>query len=129
MAPPLVDAATHRHRPHAVDELRGELLGEVVVHVEPVGRGARLTDVAHLGEHRAVHLGVDVGVGAHDERGVATELHRQLEHLLRRLLDQLLPDLGGPGERQLPDAAVGEHLVVIGLKGFDRDAVRRTLGG
>ena len=28
-----------------------------------------------------------------------------------------------------PDAAVGEHLVVIGLKGFDRDAVRRTLGG
>jgi cobalamin biosynthesis protein CobW len=28
-----------------------------------------------------------------------------------------------------PDAAVGEHLVVIGLKGFDRDAVRRALGG
>jgi cobalamin biosynthesis protein CobW len=28
-----------------------------------------------------------------------------------------------------PDAAVGEHLVVIGLKGFDGDAARRTLQG
>ena len=28
-----------------------------------------------------------------------------------------------------PDVTVGEHLVVIGLKGFDRDAVRRALGG
>jgi cobalamin biosynthesis protein CobW len=28
-----------------------------------------------------------------------------------------------------PDVAIGEHLVVIGLKGFDRDAVRRALGG
>jgi cobalamin biosynthesis protein CobW len=28
-----------------------------------------------------------------------------------------------------PDAAVGQHLVVIGLKGFDGDAARRTLQG
>jgi cobalamin biosynthesis protein CobW len=28
-----------------------------------------------------------------------------------------------------PDAAVGEHLVVIGLKGFDGDTARRTLQG
>jgi cobalamin biosynthesis protein CobW len=28
-----------------------------------------------------------------------------------------------------PDAAVGQHLVVIGLKGFDGEAARRSLQG
>ena len=36
---------------------------------------------------------------------VAAQLHRHLEHLLGRLLDQLAPDLGRAGERQLAQCA------------------------
>ena len=67
-------------------------VGDRLVHDEPVGRGAGLADVAHLGEHRAVDGLVQVGVAEDQERGVAAEFHRHLEHLLGGLLDQLLAD-------------------------------------
>ena len=35
---------------------------------------------------------VQVGVGEDQERGVAAEFHRDLQHLLGRLLDQVLTD-------------------------------------
>ena len=77
--------------------------------VEAVGRRARLAVVAHLGDHRPLDGGVEVGVGQHDEGRVAAELHRHVEHAIRRLLDELLAHLGAAGERQLPDARVLEH--------------------
>ena len=46
---------------------------------EPVRGGARLAAVAHLGDHGALEGRVDVGVGEHDEGGVAAELHGALE--------------------------------------------------
>ena len=61
--------------------LAGQLLGELVGHrlgdVEAVGRRARLADVAHLGDHRALDRGVEVGVVEDEERRVAAELHRR----------------------------------------------------
>ena len=57
----------------------GELLAHRVGDVEPVGGGAGLAAVAHLGQHRAVDGGVDVGVVEHDERRVAAEFHRRAQ--------------------------------------------------
>ena len=70
---------------------RGELLGDGLVHEEAVGRGAGLADVAHLGEHRALDRGVEVGVLEDQERRVAAQLHRDAQDLLGRLLDQPRP--------------------------------------
>src|SRR5258708_4318566 len=46
----------------------GELVGHPLVHVEPVGRGAGLTAVAHLGQESALDRGVEVGVLEDQER-------------------------------------------------------------
>ena len=46
---------------------------------EAVGRSAGLPHVAHLGEHRAVNSSVEVGVGEHEERRIAAELHRHAQ--------------------------------------------------
>ena len=51
--------------------------------VEAVGGRARLADVAHLGDHRALDGGVDVGVGEDEERRVAAQLHRGAQQALR----------------------------------------------
>jgi hypothetical protein len=58
---------------------------------EAVGGRAGLTDVAHLGEHRAVDRPVEVGVLEDDERRVAAELHRHPQQAVGGLLDQPLP--------------------------------------
>ena len=50
--------------------------------VEAVGRRARLADVAHLGDHRALDGRVEVGVVEDEERRVAAELHRDAQQLL-----------------------------------------------
>ena len=56
---------------HPLGELLGELGRDRLVHVEAVGRRARLADVAHLGDHRPFDGGVDVGVVEDQERRVA----------------------------------------------------------
>ena len=71
--------------------LLGELLRDRLVDVEAVGRRARLAAVAHLGQQRALDRRVEVGVLEDEERRVAAELHRDLQHLLGGLLDQLRP--------------------------------------
>jgi hypothetical protein len=53
-----------------------------------------LAGVAHLRQHRALDREVEVGVVEDQERRVAAELHRDLEDLVGRLLDELAPDLG-----------------------------------
>ena len=63
------------HRSHPGREPVGELGGHRLVDEEPVRGGAGLADVAHLGQHRPVHRGVQVGVGEDQERRVAAELH------------------------------------------------------
>jgi hypothetical protein len=70
---------------HPGCKLGRELLGHRFVHVEAVGRGAGLADVAHLGQHRAGHGGVDVGVLEDDEGRVAAQLHGHAQQLVRRL--------------------------------------------
>jgi hypothetical protein len=88
----LLGALADGERAHPGGELGRELLGDGLVDEEPVGGRAGLTDVAHLGEHRAVDRRVDVGVLEDEEGGVAAELHRQAQQLLGRLLDEHLAD-------------------------------------
>ena len=97
----VVLAAAEGERAHPVGELLGELVGDRGVHQEPVGGGARLAHVAHLGEHRAVDGGVDVGVVEDEERRVAAELHADPLELVGGLLHHQLPDPGGAGEADL----------------------------
>ena len=70
---------------HPLGQPAAELLGDAALDVEPVGGGAGLAAVAHLGDHRAVERGVEVGVGEHEERRVAAELHRAVDDLVGRL--------------------------------------------
>ena len=102
-------AAADPQRAHPLGQPAGELLGDRLVHVEAVGRRAGLADVAHLGQHRAVDGGVEVGVVEDEERGVAAELHRDAQDLLGRLFDQLAADLGRAGEGQLARARVAQQ--------------------
>ncbi len=88
---------------------RGELVRDGLVHVEAVGGGAGLADVAHLGDEGALDGGVEVGVLEHDERGVAAELHRDAQDLLGGLFDQRATDLGGAGEGELARARVAQQ--------------------
>ena len=97
----VLGAAPDLHRAHLLGELLGELVGDLLGDVEAVGGRARLADVAHLRDHRALDRGVDVGVVEHDERRVSAELHRQPQQVLRGLLHQLAADLGRAGEGQL----------------------------
>ena len=81
--------------------------GDRAVHQEPVGGGAGLAHVAHLGDHRAVDGGVDVGVLEDEERRVAAELHAQPLQLVGGLPDQHLADAGRAGEADLAQPVVG----------------------
>ena len=96
----LVRAGTDPHRGHPGDEALDEGVVDGSLHEEPVGGRAGLAAVAHLGDHGAVERRVDVGIGEHDEGGVAAELHRALEDVVGRRAEQQPPDLRGAGERQ-----------------------------
>ena len=94
---------------------------------EPVGRGAGLADVAHLGGHRALDGRVEVGVLEDDERRIATELHRDAQQLLGRLLDQLASHGGRPGEGELSGARVADQRLHHGTGLAGRDDVHHPV--
>ena len=73
---------------HLGAEASDELVGDVGVHVEAVGRGAGLAAVAELRDHRPVNRGLEVGAGCDDERRVAAELHGSVDHPVGRLAEQ-----------------------------------------
>ena len=98
----------------------GELLGDRLVHVEAVGRGAGLADVAHLGDHRALDGRVEVGVVEDQERRVAAELHRGLQHLVGGLAHQHPAHLGGAGEAELAQAGVLDDRLGDGARARSR---------
>ena len=52
---------------------------------------------------------VEVGILEHQEGGVAAQLHRHAKDLLRRLFDQLAPDLRRARERQLAQPRVRDQ--------------------
>jgi hypothetical protein len=92
----------------------GELLDEGVVHavldVQAVGAHAGLAVVAVLGNQRAFHGGIQVGVVEDDERRVAAQLQGHLLDVVGALGHQLTTDLGGTGEGQLAHDRVAGQL-------------------
>ena len=105
----LVEAVAHLERRHLVGELFGEFVVHLLVHIEAVRRRAGLAHVAHLGDHRALDRGVDVGVLEHDERRVAAQFHRGLDDIVGGLMQQLAADLGRAGERHHAHARIVQH--------------------
>ena len=97
-------AAAHLERRHALRETLRELLCDRLGDVEAIRGCAGLADVSHLRDHRALDRRLEVGVLEDDEGRIATELHRDAEHLLGALFDQLAPDLGRAREGELAGA-------------------------
>ena len=65
--------------------------GHGAIDVEAVGGGAGFAAVAHLGGDRAVHGGLQVGVGEDDERRLPAELDADPQDVVRGGGDQVAP--------------------------------------
>src|SRR5215212_4075901 len=109
-------------------ELLGELASNAVCHVEAVGCGTGLADIAHLGDEGTIDGGVDVSVVEHEEGGVATELHRDPQDLLGGLFDQLSPNLRRACERELACPRVGDKWAHRAAGGGARHHVQDAAG-
>jgi hypothetical protein len=79
------------------------------LHQKAIGRGARLSAVAHLRNHRAGDRGFDIRVIEHEERRIAAELHGTADDAIGRLRQQHAPDLGRPRERKFAHARIVQH--------------------
>ena len=87
-----VGAGAHAHGAHALGQPAGELVVDAALDVDPVGGGAGLAAVAHLGDHGAVEGQIEVRVIEDQERSVAAEFHGALEHVVGRLAQQVASD-------------------------------------
>ena len=95
---------------HTRSQATTELVNDRGMHIDPVGRGARLAHVAHLGRDRPLDRLIEVGVLEHDERRVAAQLEGGPQNFLRALLEKQPADGGGTGEDNLrasPDRISG----------------------
>ena len=123
-------SVTHDGRLHALHEGARELFGNVLVHDDSVGGGARLAHVPHLRRVGALHGGGDVRVLKDDERGVAAQLHGGAQNVLRGLCEQGAAHGGGAGERDLPQALIshqrGDNLTGAGGGHNVQHAVRQA---
>jgi len=84
-------AAADAHRGDPLTHTAGEFVGHRVMHDESVRGRAGLPDISELGLHGPVHGLVEIGVLEHDERRVSAQFHRNAEHTLGRLSDELPP--------------------------------------
>ena len=84
----LVDSEKAAFPVGALCEAVGELVVDVVVHEEAVGRRAGCSAVAHLGEHGSLDCHVEIRVVEDNEGRVATELHGAVDDATRRLLQR-----------------------------------------
>ena len=82
---PGVHRVAHAERADVGREPLGELAGDRLDHVDPLGRGAHLAGVEQAGPRDAGHGDVEIGVLEHDERVDAAELEVDLLELLAGL--------------------------------------------
>lgn len=97
---------THCCRGDPIAQSTSELFPDRIVYEQSIGGSTGFTTVTHLGGHRTVDCGVDVGVIEDDERGIAAKFHGALQYLICGLFDDLLPDGGGSGEGDLSQSTV-----------------------
>ncbi|MPM18262.1 hypothetical protein SDC9_64668 [bioreactor metagenome] len=87
--------------------LGGVALDELVVHraldQDPAASGASLAIKREHTEDRRVDGSIEVRIGEHDGRGLATELHRQTLEVRRGIAEDDLPGTGLAGERDQRD--------------------------
>ena len=94
---------------HRAGKALGKFRGHCLVRIEAVRGGAGLTAVAQLGDHRARHRDIEIGILADDERGIAAEFHRALDDILRRLGEQDASGARRACERELAHARILQH--------------------
>ena len=104
-----IGAPADLHGAETIGQSMSEIIDDRLVHMKAIGGGARLAHIAHLGHDGSIQSRVEVGIGEHEKRGVAPELHGQPEELLGRVGHQALADLGRTGEGQLAGARIGEQ--------------------
>jgi hypothetical protein len=85
--------------------------GDAFVDIDAVGGGAGLAEVAHLGQHRALDGGVDIGILNTISGRVAAQFHRRFQHLVGGGMQQLAAHPGGPGEADHPHARIVQHVI------------------
>jgi hypothetical protein len=72
---PVFEPVTNLQRLHALGKLSRELVMDRGMDVEAIGGRAGFSHVAHLGDHRTLDRGIDVGIIEDDKGGVAAQLH------------------------------------------------------
>jgi hypothetical protein len=117
----LVEPVTEPQRGHSLRETVGELVVDVIVNEDAVGRGAGRSPVAHLGQHRAFDGHVEIRIVEDDEWGVATEFHRAVDDTTCRLLQEHRPHTRGSREREFANLAALQHCLdgITGRIGYD----------
>ncbi len=81
------------------------------MYIDPIGRRAGFTEITHLGQHRALHRLIKVGIVKDDQRRVATKFHRRFEDLISRRMQQLSANRRGTGEGDDAHARVMQHVI------------------
>ena len=83
------------------DELRYELVVNLVEQIQPFDRQARLAAIEEAADRCGARRLVDIGVVANDHRIAAAELERDPLHVLRRNLHDMFSGGGRTGETDL----------------------------
>ena len=104
-----VHGITDRQRLHLLHEAPLELVEDLLVHDEALGRDAGLAVVDDARLHGRGGRGIQIGAGHDDERVAAAQLqHRLLDVLAGRCRHRAARRLAA-GERHGADARVGDH--------------------
>ncbi|KAG0934611.1 hypothetical protein G6F31_016078 [Rhizopus arrhizus] len=91
------EAVAHLHGVDLGDQALGDLFIDAGLHVDAVGAHAGLAGVAVLRGQDAVHGAVQVGIGQHDQRILAAQLHLRAGGQARSAVD-LFACRGRPGK-------------------------------
>ena len=105
----LGEAVSHFESPGSLDQGGHELVINRALHVDSIGRDARLARVAILGNQGSFDGLVQVGVVEDDHRGMSAQFQGEVFDLPGRSGDQLATDFGGAGEGDLATDRIFEQ--------------------
>ena len=81
------------------------------MHIDAVGGGAGLAQIAHLGQHRAFDGDVEIGIFKHQQGGVAAQFHRGFQHLIGSGVQQFAAHAGGACKGHNAHPRIVQHVI------------------
>ena len=96
-----IHAITHMQLTHRIGQLLRKRIIHTALHIQTVRTHTGLTCIAILRRNCTLNRRIQIRIIKHNERRIATQLHRHLLHRWRTLLNQLATHLSRTGERQL----------------------------